>query len=96
MTLFWAVIYQGDQGLGGPRNVGLGLFAQLQKNYVKFGKYNELAYSRYIQQKSELFTMTSTSMGDNTLRYWWNNSIWNISQVKIYKTELTLTCLLNE
>ena len=68
MTLFLDVIYQGDQGLGGPRNVGWELFAHLQKNYVKFAKYNELVYSRYIQQKPELFTKTCTAMGDNTLR----------------------------
>ena len=36
-TIF-TVIYQGEQKLMGPGNVGLGLFAQLQKNPVKSRK----------------------------------------------------------
>ena len=38
MTLIFGVIYQGEQNLGGPGNVGWDLFAQLQKNQMKFEK----------------------------------------------------------
>ena len=38
MTQILAVIYQGEQNLMGPGNVGLELFAQLQKIQVKFEK----------------------------------------------------------
>ena len=38
MTLFFGVIYQADQVLGGPGNGGWGNFAQLQTFRVKLGK----------------------------------------------------------
>ena len=39
MTLFLGVIYQGENKLGSPGNVGWELFAQLQKSQVKFEKH---------------------------------------------------------